>query len=100
MAAGTMDGEVVAVDAATGAILWDVIVPGDPTGGATVVTDLVLTATLQGQVIALDRKTGATVWTWDAPGGINGWPAVADDEIIWPVGLSNPAVLVSLRLPR
>ena len=97
---GTMDGQVVAVDAATGAILWDVVVPGDPTGGATVVNDLVLTATLQGQVLALDRKTGATLWTWDAPGGINGWPAVAGDEIFWPVGLSNPAVLVSLRLPR
>src|SRR5262249_5917990 len=33
---GTMPGEVVAVDAATGSILWDVQVPGDPTGGATV----------------------------------------------------------------
>ena len=97
---GTMNGQVVAVDAATGAIVWDVVVPGDPTGGATVVNDLVLTATLQGQVLALDRKTGATLWTWDAPGGINGWPAVAGDEIFWPVGLSNPAVLVSLRLPR
>jgi glucose dehydrogenase len=97
---GTMDGQVVAIDAATGAILWDVVVPGDPTGGATVVNDLVLTATLQGKILALDRKTGATVWTWDAPGGVNGWPAVADDVIIWPVGIPNPALLVALRLPR
>jgi glucose dehydrogenase len=97
---GTMDGQVVAVDAATGAIVWDVVVPGDPTGGATVVSDLVLTATLQGQVLALDRASGATVWTWDAPGGINGWPAVADDLIAWPVGLPNPSLLVGLRLPR
>jgi glucose dehydrogenase len=97
---GTMDGQVVAIDAATGAILWDVVVPGDPTGGCTVVNDLVFTATLQGTMLALDRKTGATVWTWDAPGGINGWPAVADDVIIWPVGIPNPALLVALRLPR
>jgi outer membrane protein assembly factor BamB len=65
-----------------------------------VVNDIVLTGTFQGKGYALDRRTGATVWTWDAPGGINAWPSVADDEIIWPVGLSNPAVLVSLRLPR
>ena len=96
----TMDGQAVAIDAATGAILWDVVVPGDPLGGMTVVNDLVLTGTFQGQVLALDRQTGATLWTWDAPGGINGWPAVADDLIAWPVGLPNPALLVGLRLPR
>ncbi|MEW6269166.1 MAG: hypothetical protein AB1689_07700 [Thermodesulfobacteriota bacterium] len=40
------------------------------------------------------------MWTWDAPGGISGWPAVADDLVVWPVGLPNPAFLVGLRLPR
>ena len=51
-------------------------------------------------IAALDRASGATVWTWDAPGGINGWPAVADDLLLWPIGASNPSVLVALRLPR
>jgi len=97
---GTMDGQFVAIDAATGAILWDVVVPGDPTGGATVVNDLVFTATLQGKLLALDRATGATVWTWDAPGGINAWMSAADDLLVVPVGLPNPALLVGLRLPR
>ncbi len=97
---GTADGQAVAIDAATGAILWDVVIPGDPTGGMTVVNDLVFTATFQGKVYALDRASGAIVWTWDAPGGINAWPAVADDVMIWPVGLPNPALLVALRLPR
>ncbi|HEY8514737.1 MAG TPA: PQQ-binding-like beta-propeller repeat protein [Candidatus Binatia bacterium] len=97
---GTMDGQVVAIDARDGRIVWDVFVPGDPLGGTTVVNDLVWTATLQGQIIALDRATGATVWIYDAPGGINSSPAVADDVIVWPVGLSNPAVLLALRLPR
>lgn len=31
---GTQDGEVVAVDAADGAIVWSTPVPGDPRGGA------------------------------------------------------------------
>ena len=97
---GTMDGQAVALDAATGAILWDVVVPGDPMAGMTVVNDIVLTGTFQGKGYALDRKTGATVWTWNAPGGINAWPSVADDVVIWPVGVPNPAQLVALRLPR
>jgi alcohol dehydrogenase (cytochrome c) len=74
--------------------------PGAPLGGATVVNDLVLTGTYQGQVIAFDRASGAQVWTWAAPGGINGWPAVADDLLVWPIGIASPARLVALRLPR
>ena len=97
---GTMDGQAVAIDAATGDVEWDVTIPGDPFGGMTVVNDLVITGTYQGQVIALDRATGEIVWTWQAPGGINGWPAVADDLMLWPIGASNPSTLVALRLPR
>jgi glucose dehydrogenase len=95
---GTMPGDVVAIDAGTGRILWDVEVDGDPLGGATVVNDLVLTATLQGTILALDRATGAEVWRHAAPGGINGWPAVAGDTIVWPIGLSSPAELLALRV--
>jgi hypothetical protein len=35
----------------------------------------------------------------EAPGGINGWPAVSGDLLIWPVGLSDPAMLLALT-PR
>lgn len=96
---GTMPGEVVAIDAAQGAILWDVEVDGDPLGATTVVNDLVLTATFQGRILALDRATGRAVWQYESGGGINGWPAVADDLIVWPIGLGTPARLLALRLP-
>ncbi|HZR81125.1 MAG TPA: PQQ-binding-like beta-propeller repeat protein [Candidatus Binatia bacterium] len=95
---GTMPGEVVAIDAATGAILWDVEVDGDPFGGATVVNDLVLTATFQGSITALDRATGREVGRIAAAGGMNGWPAIAGDTIFWPVGLADPPRLVAYRL--
>jgi glucose dehydrogenase len=95
---GTAPGEVVAIDARSGAVVWSVEVAGDPLGATTVVNDLVLTATFAGRIYALDRGTGATVWTYDAPGGINDWPAVADDLIVWPVGLARPPRLVALRL--
>jgi len=95
---GTMKGNLVAIDAATGDIKWDVLVDGDPTGGVTVVNDLVITATLQGSVIAYQRETGKEVWRWQAPGGINSWMSVAGDTLVIPVGSSNPAVIVALRL--
>ena len=93
---GTEDGDVVAMSARTGRIAWDTKVPGDPTGGVTVVNDLVLTATYQGSVVALNRATGAIVWSAHEPGLVNGWMSVAGDEIFVPVG--SPAQLVALKL--
>ncbi|HMQ29001.1 MAG TPA: PQQ-binding-like beta-propeller repeat protein, partial [Acidimicrobiales bacterium] len=95
---GRAPGEVAAIDAATGELLWSTEIDGDPLGGATVVGDLVFTATYQGHIHALARQTGALVWELDAGGGINGWPAVAHDLIVWPVGLGRPAALLALRL--
>ena len=95
---GSMKGNLVAIEAATGKILWDTMVDGDPTGGATVVNDLVITATFQGNVIAYQRETGKEVWRWKAPGGINSWLSVSGDTLVIPVGSANPAVVVALRL--
>ncbi len=94
---GTMDGDVVAMSARTGKVAWDTKVPGDPTGGVTVVNDLVLTATYQGAVVALNRSTGAIVWKAQEPGVINGWMSVVGGAIYVPVGSS--AQLVALKLP-
>lgn len=98
---GTAPGEVVAIRATDGEVLWATDVPGDPFGGATVVGDLVFTATYQGSMLALRRDTGEIVWERDAGGGINGWPAVAGDLLVWPVGMADPPALVALGLaPR
>jgi glucose dehydrogenase len=95
---GTMPGEVVAMDARTGKHLWDTKVPGDPTGGVTLVNDLVFTATYQGKILALSAADGRIVWQMQAPGGINGWMSVAGSTIVVPVSLANPAVLLTLHL--
>jgi len=96
---GTHDGEVVAIRAATGKVVWDTMVPGDPLGGATVVNDLVVTALLDGTVVALDRRTGAMVWKYRARGTINGWLAAVGDTLYIPVGGAKPPQLLALRLP-
>ena len=95
---GTHRGEVVAINAATGKIVWDTKVPGDPLGGATVVNDLVLTALLDGTVVALDRGTGEITWKHAADGGINGWLAVAGNTLYVPVGNADPPKLLAVRL--
>ncbi|HET9542463.1 MAG TPA: PQQ-binding-like beta-propeller repeat protein, partial [Acidimicrobiales bacterium] len=94
----TEDGEVTAVDATTGDVVWATEVPGDPLGGTAVVNDLVFTALLDGTVLALDRATGDIVWTFAAGGGVNGWMSVAGDEIFVPVGNAAPPQLLTLRL--
>ncbi|MFN8025376.1 MAG: PQQ-binding-like beta-propeller repeat protein [Acidimicrobiia bacterium] len=96
---GQQPGEIAAVDAKTGKVLWSTEVPGDPLGGATVVNDLVLATTLQGKLVALDRKSGAIVTTIDLGGSTNGWPSVAGDLVIVPVGNGNPPQLVAYQLP-
>ena len=97
-AMGTDDGEVAAIDARTGELLWSTPVPGDPLGAATVVNDLVVTALLDGSLVALDRVSGEIVHTVDLEGGTNGWMAVADDTLIVPVGATSPARIVALGL--
>ena len=95
---GTADSQMVAIDAATGEIGWQVDLPGDSFGGATVSGDLIFTSSFGGEILALDRATGATVWTYDAPGGINGWPAIAGDQLFVPVGMASPPQLLAFQL--
>ena len=96
---GTDEGQVVAIDASTGEILWDTSVDGDPLGGVAVVNDLVLTATLDGTIVGLDRERGRPAFRAEAPGGINGWMSVAGDLVVVPVGNADPPRLVAYGLP-
>ena len=97
---GAHPSQMVAIDVATGDILWETDLPGDGFGGATVVNDLVFTSVITGVILALDRATGEIVWGRQAAGGINGWPAVAGDTILIPVGFGDPGFLLALRLSR
>jgi outer membrane protein assembly factor BamB len=96
---GTMPGEVVAIDARNGRTLWDSRVPGDPTGGVTLVNNVVLTATLQGSILGLSMSSGKILWKLQAPGGIDGWMSVSGRTVIVPVGDANPPTIWALRLP-
>ncbi|MFN8620860.1 MAG: PQQ-binding-like beta-propeller repeat protein [Chloroflexota bacterium] len=92
------NGGVVAIDAATGKVIWDTKEDSMVLGAVTVVNDLVLTATYDGRIIFLDRTTGAQVWSQQAPAGINGWPAVVGDTVLVPAGVGATPMLIALRL--
>jgi outer membrane protein assembly factor BamB len=90
--------ELLALDAATGKVLWDHKFDRPAFAGVTIVNDILLTASLDGQVYALARKDGRVVWQWQAPGGTNAWPAVVGDMVIWPFGLGDSPQVIALSL--
>ena len=107
----TRPSNVVAIDIASGDIVWDTeiktripeVPAADVFGGMTVVNDLLFTSSFFGELWALNRHTGEVVWHHQAKGATNGWPAVAGDMIIFPIGLvEEPQVphLLALRLSQ
>jgi mono/diheme cytochrome c family protein len=92
------NGEMVAIDVATGIVLWDHTLPNVCFGAATVVNDLVFTSTFDGTVYALSTQDGSEVWSQKMPGGINGFLSVVGDTLIIPVGVSGEPVLIALKI--
>lgn len=78
--------ELVALDAATGGILWSVEIPTMLVGGATVANDVVFTAGLDGVVRGYNVEDGSEVFTYQAPSGINASFAVSGDYLFVPAG--------------
>jgi outer membrane protein assembly factor BamB len=100
---GPLTGELVALDAATGAVLWDRKLPSAAFGAATAVNDLVFATTFEGKLYAFDASSGATMWESQLPAGSNTGVAVDGDTVLAPAGLpvasgQKPA-LVAYRLP-
>jgi len=91
-------GELVAIDASTGSIVWTKNYNAFNVGAATVVNDLVFTSTYDGTIHALNKKSGEELWSYQASGPINGWPAVKADTIIFPVGMGKNPVLLAFKI--
>ncbi|MEW6582531.1 MAG: PQQ-binding-like beta-propeller repeat protein [Actinomycetota bacterium] len=99
----TASGEIIALDGATGKVVWQKRLKQQNYGGATVVNDLVLTVWFDGMIRAHNVDTGALVWEKQAPAYANASPAVAEDLLV--VGAGYPALkgqtpsVVAYRLP-
>jgi outer membrane protein assembly factor BamB len=91
-------GELLALDAATGEVVWRQELPSPVFGGATVVGEIVFTATYDGIIYGFSRTTGDEVWRYDTGGRVNAWPAVEDGFIVWPVGLGPRPRLIAFAI--
>ncbi len=95
-------GEMVALNLATGKVLWDRKLPHTPYGDATVTNDLVFTTTFDGKVIALSRSTGAIVWREQLPAGTNSSVSVNGNMLItaasFPMGKGQKPEIVAYSL--
>jgi outer membrane protein assembly factor BamB len=81
-------GELVALDAATGAVEWDRKLPGAAYGAATAVNDLVFATDFEGTVFAFEAGSGHTAWEGKLPAGTNTGVAVSGDTLLAPAGLA------------
>jgi outer membrane protein assembly factor BamB/mono/diheme cytochrome c family protein len=99
---GEGTGELLALDLATGRILWDTKLPQMADGDATVVNDLVFTTTFDGHLIALARKTGKIVWNQKLPAFTNAPVAVVGDTLVtaasFPGGKDQTTEVIAFRL--
>jgi outer membrane protein assembly factor BamB len=95
-------GELVALELATGHVLWDTKLPQMPLGAATVANDLVFTTTFDGHLIAFDHKNGSIVWNRKLPAFTNAPLAIAGNTLVTaasvPGGKGQTTEVIAFRL--
>ncbi len=95
-------GELLALDLASGRVLWDTKLVQMPDGAATVANDLVFTTTFDGYVIAFNRKDGSIAWKQKLPAFTNAPIAIVGDTLItaasFPGGKGQTTEVIAFRL--
>lgn len=82
----TATGQLVALDVATGEILWDVATASPLYGAATIVNDVIFSAGLDGIVRGFNAANGDQIFSYQAPAGINTSLSVSGDSIFVAAG--------------
>ena len=98
-----LEGEVVALEAATGAVKWDQKLASADFGAATAVNDIVLVPAFSGKLFAFDDSNGSVAWETQLPAGINTGVSVSGDTVVAPAGIAvesgQTPEIVAYRLP-
>jgi outer membrane protein assembly factor BamB len=96
-------GVLVALNQATGKILWQHAFNSSPYGGVTVTNDVVFTTTFDGTLWALNANNGDVLWQAQLSAGTNATVTVAGDTVITAASLpftpTQTADIVAYRLP-
>jgi glucose dehydrogenase len=85
---GPGNGELVAIDLASGKVKWKEEMASPAFGYVTAVNDLVFTTTYDGTISAFDAKSGTVVWRETLPAGTNSGVTIADDMLIAAAGVA------------
>jgi outer membrane protein assembly factor BamB len=97
-------GRLVALDAASGRLLWQRRLPSPNFGCATVAGNVVFTSTYGGVVYAFAVRDGSLLWQRRMGAGVNACPAVAGDMLLVGAGIPRPngdaPALVAFGLAR
>jgi outer membrane protein assembly factor BamB len=93
-------GELVALDAASGAASWVQRLPHAVFGCATVAGDVVFTSTLDGRVHGFGASDGARLWSTRARAGINSCPAVSGSTLLVGAGVPRAGSVTELTAYR
>lgn len=75
-------GEIVALDAATGAIKWTAFLPTMPVGSIAIANDVLVTAGTDGLVRAFKLEDGSEVWNFQMAAGVNAPVVIVGDDLI------------------
>jgi outer membrane protein assembly factor BamB len=86
---GEASGEVVALDAASGKLVWKEALSTPAYGATTSVNDIVFATASEGTVSAFDAKTGQVLWREKLPAGTNAGVMANGDTLIAPAGLAT-----------
>jgi outer membrane protein assembly factor BamB len=96
-------GVMVAINQATGQILWQHVFTSSPYGGVVVTNDVLFTTTFNGILSALDAKSGAVLWQTQLSAGTNATAIVAGGYVITaaslPLSATQSANIVAYHLP-
>ena len=92
-------GSWAALNAATGAIVWQVPdtgldplnanLPADSLGPVTVANGVVYAASMSGTMYAFNASTGATLWSYQAAGSVNAAPSIYAGVLYWGSGYQH-----------
>ncbi len=91
-------GRLTAINLSTGRTTWQLSLDSAPSGGVTVVGDVVVTATFNGIVLVRDRATGRAIDQRFLAGPITSTPAVAGETMVWHAGTGENARVFAVAL--
>jgi outer membrane protein assembly factor BamB len=89
-------GRLVALEAASGRVLWERRLPSPDFGCATVANDVVFTATYDGSLYGFGAEDGRPLWRARMRTGVNACPAVIGDLLVVGAGVRSAGAVTEL----